>query len=133
MCRAWTVGRATCSSEVSAIYVQRTYVKVSLLGLLHGAGKPGQGFRAVDCQRLNNDLSDIVLTLHYAGHLENACMEVWGWARKAARGGQSKVEMRCAWTVGRTTSFSEVYAIYVQCTYMKESLLYGLGRPGQGL
>ena len=87
MCCLWTVGWATCSSEVSAIYVQCTYMKVSLLGSLHGAGKPGQGFQAVDHQRLNNGLSDIVLTLHYAGHLENAHIEVWGWARKAARGG----------------------------------------------
>ena len=76
MCRAWTVGRATCSGEVYAIYVQRMYVKVSLLGSLHSAGEPGQGFRAVDRQRLNDGLSDTVLNLHYAERLENACMEV---------------------------------------------------------
>ena len=80
------------------------YMKVSLLGSLHGAGEPGQGFRAVDRQRLNDGLSDIVLTLHYAGHLENARMEVWGAARKAARRGERpKVEMCHVWTVGRAT------------------------------
>ena len=67
------------------IYVQRTHVKGSLLGSLHGAGEPGQGFRAVDRQRLNDSLSDIVRTLHYAGHLENVHMKVWGAARKVAR------------------------------------------------
>ena len=90
MRRAWTVDRDTGASEVYAIYVQRTYVKVSLLGSLHGAGEPGQGFRAVDRQRLNDGLSDVVLTLYYAGNLENARMEVW-WgegpkSRCAARG-----------------------------------------------
>ena len=44
MRRAWTVGLDTGSSEVYAIYVQRMYMKVLLLGLLHSAGKPGQGF-----------------------------------------------------------------------------------------
>ena len=136
MCRAWIVGWATCSSEVYAIYVQCTYVKVSLLGSLHGAGEPGQGFRAVDCQRLNNGLSDIVLTLHYAGHPENARMEVWGVARKVARRGERpKVEMCRAWTVGWATCSGKVSAIYVQRMYMKVSLLgslHGAGKLGQG-
>ena len=104
MRRAWTVGRATCSSEVYAIYVQRTYVKLSLLGSPHSAGEPGQGFRAVDRQRLNDGLSDIVLNLHYAGRLENARMGgVGGGEEGGEEGERPKVEMCRVWTVGRAT------------------------------
>ena len=67
------------------IYVQRTYVKVSLLGSLHGAGEPGQGLQAVDRQRLNDSLNDIVLTLHYAVNLENARIEVWGGGEEGGK------------------------------------------------
>ena len=127
MGRVWSVGWVTRSSEVYAIYVQCMYVKESLLGLLHGACEPGQGVQAVDCWRLNDALNDIVLTFQYTEDLESARIEVWGAARKAARrGGRSKVEMCRAWPVGWATSSSAVYATYVQCTYVKESLLGSL-------
>ena len=90
MCCMWSVGQATCSSKVYAIYVQRTYMKELLLGSLHGAGKPGQGVQAVDCWRLNDALSD-VLTVQYTDNLESVRIEVWGVARKVARrGGRSE-------------------------------------------
>ena len=99
MCHVWIVGQATSSSKVYAIYVQRTYVEESLLGLLHGVGKPGQGFRDVGCWRLNDTLNDIVLTVQYTDGLESARIEVWGAARKAVRRGEGS-KLRCA-TCGR--------------------------------
>ena len=87
----WTVGWATRSSKVYAIYVQHMYVKELLLGSLHGAGEPGQGVQAVDRQRLNDTLNDIVLTVQYTNDLESVRIEVWGVARKVVRrGGRSK-------------------------------------------
>ena len=74
------------------------------MGSLHGVGEPGQGFQAVDRQRLNNTLNDVILTFQYTEDLESARMEVWGTARKAARRGERpKVEMCCMWTVGQAT------------------------------
>ena len=76
-------------------------MKGLLLGSLHSVGGPGQGFPAVDGQRLNDVLNDTVLTYQYTDNLEGARMEVWGVVRKAAkRGGGLKVEMGCVWTVG---------------------------------
>ena len=86
----WTVGQATHSSEVYAIYVQCMYMKGLLLGLLHGAGKPRRGFQAVDHWRLNDVLNDRVLTFQYTENLESARIEVWGVARKAVKRGRSE-------------------------------------------
>ena len=62
-----------------------------------------------------------------------------GAARRAAEAGRSKiVQGRCTMrgrTVGRATSVSGVYVIYMYCTYMGESLpevLHGLAKPGGG-
>ena len=92
---AWTVGRATSTSSVYVIYMQCTYMKESLLGSLHSPGEPGQGFRAVGHQRLNNALSNIVLTLLYAGHLETARVEVWGAGEEGGEEGKGP-KSRCA-------------------------------------
>src|SRR5258706_15613314 len=56
----------------------------------------GQGLRVLSHQALADALNNIALTSQYTGDLENLPMEVWGVARKAARGsgrpGPSKPE-----------------------------------------
>ena len=49
---------------------------------------PGQGFQPGDGQRLNDILNDTVLTYQYTGDIEDACIEVWGAARKVVRRGK---------------------------------------------
>src|SRR5258706_1047409 len=50
----------------------------------------GQGLRVLSHQALADALNNIALTSQYTGDLENLPMEVWGVARKAARGGRSR-------------------------------------------
>src|SRR5258706_4540820 len=50
----------------------------------------GQGLRVLSHQALADALNNIALTSQYTGDLENLPMEVWGVARKAARGGGSR-------------------------------------------
>jgi len=62
--------------------------------------KPEQVLGVLSYWLLNNTLNSIVLTSHYAGDLENLPMEVWGVARKVARGECSrsyKADVHCMW------------------------------------
>ena len=57
-------------------------------GVVTGPGMPGQGLRVVSRRTLKDALKEIALTSQYDEDVENASMEVWGTARKAAKRGE---------------------------------------------